>query len=337
MAPRSRKVPAPKVVAPAQKRGRPAPRYRRPPAPKPRYRITNWREYNDALVRRGSITLWIDEAMVAGWRASGGRGWRYSDQAIVCALSLRAVFGLTLRQTQGFLHDLTRLLGLAVEVPHYSTFSRRAATLAVPKPARPVDGPLHLAVDATGLKVHGEGEWKVRVHGAGKRRVWRKLHLAVDTRTGMLHAHALTASEASDGGRLEDLLAAVGAPIEAVCADKAYDSFDCHDVIRAHGARPVIPPRKGAAIRPPQNRPDAPPTRREAVARMAEIGRKAWKIETGYHRRSLAETAMLRYKVLIGPSLRSRSFDRQKVEAAVAVRCINRFTELGMPHSVPIT
>jgi hypothetical protein len=149
------------------------------------------------------MTLWIDEAVVAGWGAAGGKGWRYSDMAILCALGLRAVFGLTLRQTQGFLHDLTRLLGLEITVPHYSTFSRRAATLTVPKLMRPSGSPVHLAVDATGLKVYGEGEWKVRVHGKDKRRVWRKLHLAVDTRTGALHAHALTASEVHDGAELE--------------------------------------------------------------------------------------------------------------------------------------
>ena len=305
--------------------------------PKARYRVENWREYDRALVARGSITLWIDEAVLAGWRAAGGKGWRYGDAAILCALCLRAVFGLTLRQTQGFLCDLTRLMGLAIAVPHYSTFSRRAAALPAPKLVRPAGGgPLHIAVDATGLKVYGEGEWKVRVHGKDKRRVWRKLHLAVDTRTGALVAHALTASEVHDGAELEGLLAAVGAPIAAVCADKAYDSFDCHAAILAHGAQPVITPRKGAAIRPPPGRADVAPTRGAAVARIAEVGRDAWKAETGYHRRSLAETAMLRYKTLIGPSLRSRTFDRQKAEAAVAVRCINRFTALGMPRSVRI-
>lgn len=318
MVQRIRKLPAPK------------------PKPKPRYRITNWRDYNRALVARGAITLWIDEAVVAGWGAAGGKGWRYSDMAILCALSLRAVFGLTLRQTQGLLHDLTRLLGLEITVPHYSTFSRRAATLTVPKLARPSGGPLHLAVDATGLKVHGEGEWKVRVHGPNRRRVWRKLHLAVDTRTGALVAHALTASEVHDAAELEGLLARTDAPIAAVCADKAYDSFDCHAAILARDAQPVIPPRKGAAILPPPGRKEVPPTRGAAVARIAEVGREAWEAETGYHRRSLAETAMLRYKTLISPSLRSRTFDRQKVEAAVAVRCINRFTALGMPRSIRI-
>lgn len=302
---------------------------------KRRYRIANWREYHRALIARGSITLWVDEAVLAGWRATGGKGRRYSDEAIVCALSLRAVFALTLRQTQGFLASLVRLMGLAIEVPHYSTFCRRAGALAVPKAARPATGgPLHLAIDATGLKVYGEGEWKVRVHGKAGRRVWRKLHLAVDTRTGELHAHALTASAVHDGAELEGLLAGIDAPIAAVYADKAYDAFDIHKAILRRGAQPVIPPRKGAALRPPPRVQDPPPTRGAAVARIAEIGRKAWKQETGYHRRSLAETAMSRYKTLIGASLKARTLANQRTEAALAVRCINRFTALGMPKSL---
>ena len=308
-----------------------------PPAAgaKPRYHVTNWREYNRALVARGSITLWIDEEVLAGWRATSGKGRRYSDVAILAALSLRAVFGLTLRQTQGFLLSLTRLLGLAIEVPHYSTFCRRAGTLEVPGLTRPAGGgPLHLAIDATGLKVYGEGEWKVRVHGKAKRRVWRKLHLGVDTTTGEILAHALTESQTHDGDELAGLLAGIDAPIAAVYGDKAYDAFDIHAAILARGARPVIPPRKGAAIRPPPRLKNPPPTRGAAVARIAEVGRKAWKQETGYHRRSLAETAMFRYKTLIGPSLAARTFDNQKAEAAVAVHCINRFTALGMPRSV---
>ena len=316
-----------------------AKRVRTPPAPsaKPRYRVTNWRDYNRALVARGSITLWFHEEVLAGWRATGGKGRPYSDAAILAALSLRAVFRLTLRQTEGFLASLKQSLGLTIEVPHYSTFSRRASALAVPKLARPAGGgPLHLAIDATGLKVHGEGEWKVRVHGKDRRRVWRKLHLAVDTRTGALVAHALTASEAPDGGELEGLLAAIGAPIAAVCADKAYDSFDFHSAVLARGAHPVIPPRKDAAIRPPPGLKNPPPTRGAAVARIAEIGRKAWKEEAHYHRRSLAETAMCRYKTIIGPGLKARTLENQKAEAAVAVRCLNRFTALGMPRSIRI-
>jgi hypothetical protein len=305
--------------------------------PKPRYRVGNWGDYNRALVARGSITLWIDDEVLAGWRATGGRGRRYGDAAILCALGLRAVFGLTLRQTQGFLASLVRLLGLAIEVPHSSTFCRRAGGIAVPRLARPVGGgPLHLAIDATGLKVHGEGEWKIRVHGKDRRRVWRKLHLGVDTATGEILAHTLTESQAHESGELTGLLAGIDAPVAAVYGDGAYDAFDVHAAILARDARPVIPPRKGAAISPPPRLKDPPPTRGAAVARIAEIGRKAWKQETGYHRRSLVETAVFRYKTLIGPTLSARTFDNQKAEVAVAVHCLNRLTALGMPTSLRI-
>lgn len=306
-------------------------------SPKPKYRVTNWPAYNRALVSRGEVRLWIDDAVLSGWRASGGKGKRYSDAAILCALSLRAVFKMPLRQTQGFLASLKKLLELTIPVPHYSTLARRAAGLVVPQHIRASGGgPVHLAIDSTGLKVFGEGEWKIRLHGKDKRRVWRKLHLAVDTMTGEILAHELTPGEHHDGPELPGLLAAVGGPIQAVCADGAYDSFSNHAAILAREARPVIPPRKGAAISPPPGMKDPPPTRGEAVRRITEIGRKEWKKETGYHRRSLSETGMYRYKTIISPSLRSRTLPNQKTEAAVGVRCLNQFTGLGMPISIKI-
>lgn len=312
-----------------------------PPAetrsPKPRYRVTNWPEYNRALASRGQVTLWIDAAALAGWRAVGGRGMRYADAAILCALCVRAAFKLPLRQTQGFLGSLRDLLGLTIAIPHYSTIARRAAGLAVPRIGRSSGaGLVHLAIDSTGLKVYGEGKWKVRTHGKDKRRVWLKLHLAVDTTTGEIRAHSLTPSARHDGQELPDLLDAVEGPLEAVYADGAYDGFANHAAIRARNARAVIPPRKGAAITPPRDIEHPAPARADAVRRTVEIGRKAWKQETGYHRRSLAETAMGRYKGVIGPVLKCRTFPTQKTEAAVAVRCLNAFNGLGMPVSVKI-
>lgn len=304
---------------------------------KRKYRVTNWPDYNRALVSRGEATLWIDDAVLCGWRARGGKGKRYSDAAILCALSLRAVFKLPLRQTQGFLTSLKTLLGLTIPVPHYSTYSRRAAGLDVPRLTRPSGGgPVHLAIDSTGLKVFGEGEWHMRQHGKGKRRVWRKLHLAVDTTTGEILAHEMTPSEHHDGPELPGLLTQIEASLAVVCADGAYDSFNSHAAILARGATPVIPPRKGAAISPPRGMKDPPPTRGEAVRRITEIGRTEWKKEAGYHRRSLAETAMFRYKAIIGPNLRSRNLATQKTEAAVGLRCLNQFTGFGMPTSIKI-
>lgn len=301
------------------------------------YRVTTWREYNRALVSRGAVTLWLDEAVLVGWRAVGGKGMRSSDAAILCALSLRAVYKLALRQAQGFLHSLKAMLGLTIPVPHYSTLSRRAADLVVADLERgPRDGPLHLAIDPTGLKLFGEGEWKMRQPGKGKRRVWRKLHLAVDTETGEIVADALTGSDRHDNPELPGLLAKVKEPVAVVSADKGYDSFASHRAILAKGARPVIPPRAGAGIGPSPKEKDPPMTRGDAVRRICAIAATAWKVETGYHRRSLAETAMARYKTIIGPNLKSRNPDTQITEAAVAVRSINTFTAIGMPKAVKI-
>ena len=138
-------------------------------------------------MRRGSLTLWVEEGVVGRWRDSAapvGRGRRrlYSDLAITCALTLREVYHLPLRSTQGLVRSVLRLLGADLPAPHYSTLSRRAASLDV-KLERPSRGPLHLAVDSTGVKLYGEGEWKVHLHGKEKRRTWRKLHLLVDHRT----------------------------------------------------------------------------------------------------------------------------------------------------------
>lgn len=305
---------------------------------KRRYRVTNWREYNAALVARGSVTLWIDEAVISEWHKVSGKGAVYSDGAILCALSLWVVYGLTLRQTQGFLASLAGLLGLSIRIPDYSTLSRRAAKLRIPALPRLRPGaPVHLAIDSTGLKVFGEGEWKVRTHGKEKRRVWRKLHLGVDVETGEIHAHEVTESGRHDGPVLPELLGQALGPLEAVYADGAYDSFNCHAAVLAREARPVIVPRKGACATPPHGTKDPPPSRGEIVRRIRVLGRKGWKRESGYHRRSLSETAMFRYKTIIGPALRARNLSNQKAEVAIAIRTLNRFTALGMPISAPVT
>lgn len=205
----------------------------------------------------------------------------------------------------------------------------------MPHPGRS-SGPVHLVVDSTGLKVFGEGEWKIRQHGYSKRRLWRKLHLGVDEATGMILTHKLTLSNEHDTPVLPELLAQLEGPLEQVSADKAYDSFDCHRDILAKGANPVIPPRKGAAITPPPGIKDPPPTRGIIVKHITELSLKAWKVEASYHRRSLAGTAMYRAKFLISPTLKSRTLPNQKIETAITVNCLNQFTAPGMPASVKI-
>jgi hypothetical protein len=157
--------------------------------PKSEYRVRNWAKYNDSLKQRGSITLWIDEDVLRAWRpdpnAPKKRGGQpeYSDGAIECLLMVKTVFHLAYRQTEGFAGSLSELLRVKLPIPDYTTLNRRAKTLKVQLP-KSEKGPIHLVLDSTGLKVYGEGEWKVRKHGYSKRRTWRKLHLAVDEATG---------------------------------------------------------------------------------------------------------------------------------------------------------
>jgi Transposase DDE domain len=301
--------------------------------PKRRYRIRNWRDYNSALVRRGSLTLWVEQGVVNRWRDTAspvrrGRRRFYSDLAITCALTLREVYHLPLRATQGLVRSVLLLLGADLPAPHYSTLSRRAASLEV-KLERLSTGPLHLAVDSTGVKLYGEGEWKVRLHGAEKRRTWRKLHLLLDHRTHEAVACSMSEQYVLDRQELPGLLSGVEGEVAELLGDGAYDFQNCYKAISAKGARAVIPPQVRARVRGGPEFGD----RNAAVLRSREVGRDGWKKEAGYHRRSLAETAMMRLKTVFSDKLKSREWRRQEAELRVRCAALNRMTGLGMPQS----
>ena len=213
------------------------------------YRVRNWKQYNDALVRRGSLTLWVERDTLEAWRYQGptqqGAQFEYSDTAIECVLTLRAVYHLALRATEGFARSLLELMGLGLPVPDYSTLSRRAKALRITLPKR-AEGPLHLVLDSTGLKVYGEGEWKVRKHGYSKRRTWLKLHLAVDPQTHEIQAAVVSEPGVTDAEAAPALLEQVDNPLEAVEADGAYDQRPVYAELERRGARAVIPPRRDA-------------------------------------------------------------------------------------------
>src|SRR6476646_3611940 len=216
-------------------------------APKAAYRIRNWKQYNDALVNRGSLTLWVDQATLQAWTYQGptrqGAQFEYSDLAIECLLTLKAVYHLTLRATEGFARSLFGLMGLDLPVPDYTTLCRRAATVRITLP-RKAEGPLHLVIDSTGLKVYGEGEWKVRQHGYSKRRTWLKLHLAVDPETHEIQAAMVTDAGVTDAETVPALLDQVDNPIERAAADGAYDRQEVYDALGRRSARAVVPPRR---------------------------------------------------------------------------------------------
>lgn len=314
--------------------------------PKASYKIANWPEYNKALRDRYSVQIWISDDVQAAWKASSpskrGHPQVYSDIAIETALTVGSVFRLPLRGTQGFVDSLLGFMNSGLKCPDYSTLCRRRGDLTVTIPPRKTSEPLVIAIDSTGLKVYGEGEWKVRKHGASKRRTWRKLHLAVDVKTGDIVASFLSENDVGDCEVLPDLLAQVTQPVAEVCGDGAYDTIDCHETIAQAGARPKIPPREGAVVQCPQiitaKYNPALAARDAAIRRIEALGggedaRKEWKKESGYHQRSLSETAMFRRKTLFPPKLSARKLKNQQQESALIIKAMNKMTRLGMPQS----
>src|SRR3954454_2977668 len=267
---------------------------RRHRIPKIRYRIQNWPAYEAGLKRRGDLTLWLDEAAVAGWQAPrrttpGGQAW-YSDAAIELVLMLRLVFHLALRQAEGFVASVLRLLGQELRVPDHTTLSRRSRSFAGGKPRVVPHGPMHLVIDSTGLKLFGQGEWDVEKHGRA-RRSWRKLHIAVDADTDEIVASVLTDNAADDAGEVPALLEQVDSQIASVIADGAYDGDPVYQAVASHQPDPppevVIPPRASAVASTEEA--DAQSQRDRHIQIITVKGRMAWQKATEYGRRALAE------------------------------------------------
>lgn len=224
---------------------------------KKRYRIRNWAQYNKALVKRGSLTLWFEEESIKKWHKAGkkkgrGRPPKYADIAIQCMLTLKSVFNLPLRATQGLVASLIEWLLLPIEAADYSTVCRRQKKLEIPLIKRNQNEPLHGVFDSTGLKVFGDGEV------------------------------------------LSDLLEQIDSPLSQASADGAYDSFENYELLSERGAKITIPPRENAKIHQHGNCKASPLVRDEIVRAIRKLDRAEWKRQSGYHRRSLAETTMFR-------------------------------------------
>jgi hypothetical protein len=307
--------------------------------PKQQHRVTNWSDYDAALRQRGSLTIWFTDEAIAAWRAEpwttrGGQP-HYSTLAITTALTLRTVFRLPLRQTEGLIGSVIRLLGLDLAVPDHSTLSRRAETLAVVRPPRS-PAPLHLLVDSTGLKLCGAGEWLVEKHGATRRRSWRKLHIGVDADTGQIVAAALTTNDVDDATQVGTLLDQIDGPIASFTADGAYDQDGVYGEIaeRHPDAAVIVPPRSSAV---PSKTAETAPTQRDRHLRLiAERGRIGWQKASGYNLRALVEADIGRWKRVIGEALHSQTDGRQATDTAIAVNVLNRMLELGRPNYVRI-
>ncbi len=248
------------------------------------------------------------------------------------ALTLRLIFHLPLRQTEGFLASLFRMMGIDRSAPDHTTLSRRSQHLDLTLRGVPTDERMHLIVDSTGLSIVGDGEWAAAKHGRRGTRGWKKLHVGVN-RSGVIVAQALTDAPADDATTGVTLIEAVEGDLTSVTGDAAYDTIAFYATATARGATVVVPPNKTARVSRRKPRSSA---RDRTIKKMKKIGRRRWKKEAGYHRQARVENAFFRYKSIIGDGLRARSPGGRVTEAVIACNVLNKMTEAGRPESYSI-
>ena len=302
---------------------------------KSRYRVRNRAEYEAGLQKRGDLTVWLSDAALHAWRAPpSGKPWgqrTYADIPIEAALTIHMVFHLPLRQTEGFLRCLAELLEIDLPIPDHTTLSRRRKHLGEIQSRRLAsDRPIHLLIDSTGLRIHVGHMQK-----PPRNRAWRKLHLAVDADTGEIVASELTGRRTHGCTRVPALLEQIENPVASLSADGAYDALGVYEAVQEKGGggtvRVLIPPGRGAQQAP---RPAvALEERNRNIRSVREFGWREWYKRSGYSKRSMVENTMYRYKTIIGRTMRSRTFEGQRVEVQLASKILNTMTQLGMPDS----
>ena len=302
---------------------------------KSQYQVRNWPEYEAGLQKRGDLTVWLSEDAINSWREppSGKPGGQrtYANVAIEVALTIRMVFHLPLRQTEGFLRSVAQLLALDLPIPDHTTLSRRLTKLSDIQFRRlPTDEPIHLLIDSTGLRIHVG-----HLRKPPKRRAWRKLHLAVDADTGEIVASDLTDRRTHDCTLVGPLLEQIPKPLASLSADGAYDAAGVYEAAQSKGegrtVRMLIPPGRDAQLAP---RPSAAlEERNRNIHSIRELGRREWHTHSGYSRRSMVENTVFRYKTIMGRCMRSRTIAGQRNETQLASKILNTMTRLGMPDS----
>jgi hypothetical protein len=290
------------------------------------------------MVQRGSITFWMSEDFEKVWRYTGkkqrGSQFEYSDKAIEIMLTLKEIFHLPNRSVEGFIRSLFQMMKIDLPVPDHTTLAKRGKSLKVKLPKKS-QGSLNVVMDSTGLKVYGEGEWKVRKHGYSKHRTWRKLHLGGNPDNGEILAVVLTGNHISDDAVVKEMLTQIEQALLSCAADGAYDKRKVYDALNEHSPAVdiLIPPRKNAHIWQHGNSKQERLKRDENLRYIRQHGRQQWKDNSGYHMRSLAETFMFRLKTIFGDNLSARLLETQMTQAIIRCAALNKMTHLGMPKS----
>lgn len=302
------------------------------------YRVVNWKQYNEALINRGKLTVWLDDELLENWASEPvglvGRPQHYSDAAITFCYTIKALFSLPLRQCQGLVSSVFELSKIDMNVPHYTSICKRIKMMALPQISE-VDSAVHVAVDATGMKIYGEGEWKMRTHGKEKRRTWRKIHMAVDAETKEILVCVMTEANVHDSEMVGELLSHLK-KADFVYGDGAYDNKSSYDAAESIGACGVFPPRSGACVSKLSTE-NPPETQRDINILGCDLfGEKDWKIMMCYGLRNLSENVFFRLKIIFGEKLKSRTGVRQAFEVAIKMKLLNDFRALGMPVSFAI-
>ncbi len=305
---------------------------------KDKYKVTNWSTYNKGLKKRGSISLWICSDLSEQWKWKGeskrGGQYQYSDVAIELCLTIGKVYSLPLRQTEGFIDNFFEQCGWKLSVPSYTTLCRRSQGLPINLRSKSRRGVTYILADSTGLKVYGEGEWKVRKHGAGKHRTWMKLHIGIDSESQQIEAVTLTSNAVDDATEVEWLLGQIKKKVGSFTGDGAYDKDKVRKVLSKSGIRQVIPPQHNAVSDKEQRKHRI--ERDQAIKTIEAIGRKEWKEQQGYHQRSKAETVMFRYKTIIGGALAARIKEHQKTEVTIGCKILNIMMQTAKPKSIKV-
>lgn len=269
-----------------------------------RYRTKNWAEYNQSLINRGSLTLWISEKTLSSWTPNRdpqhfGRPFLYSEDLIRAALIAKSVFRLTCRALQGFLQSIMQLSNQSLPIPSYSQLCKRSRRLKLPsKLSR--KRPQHLVFDSSGLKVYGEGGWHVKKHGTSKRRRWLKIHVGICPEAHEILLAEITSDAAHDSRPFPSMIERAPKGVKHVYGDGAYDTRGCYAALRRKAIDPHIPPRQNAVVHAEDG---SLLKRNDAIRIIAALGnddiaRSIWRKLTGYSKRSLVETCFSRLKGL---------------------------------------
>lgn len=303
-------------------------------------KISNWSQYNKSLINRGSLTFWISEEVIRSWRSAkktskAGRPEKYSDAAIKAVCMVRFFFRLTLRSTEGFISSLFAIMQIALPIPSYSRISRRMKCLNLDYKKLSHHKPAHIVVDCTGVKIYGNGEWHVKIHGESKRKKWRKMTLGVCPKTHEILFNITSDESFGDTTLFKMAMEHLPKSVREVLMDGAGDSHEMYKLADRKRIKLITPPRKGAKYKIGIERS----RRDENVKMIYELGGneeavKQWKKKNGYHRRSLVETAISRIKGMLGNSLKSRSLLNQHHEMLLKSLIINKINTLGLPARI---